>query len=509
MAKKTPPADKDKRNTKRTAAEEHIRRRIDAILRDYFFSVNTIAPDIAAAMNITPDELPTVKKDLSQNSDFEELLYKRCYRLFMEEEDYIDAELSKPEYGGKTREEIEADGIDKDGKIITNSVYEKAWNAAIAALNRSRCIAFEEGLQPYLQEELQKPEYEGRSIEDLREEWLKDYDLNCLYRRATNAADKTAWENSETYKRITEEYAIDNQQSSRPKNQIMPIDKLTAVMFADWLDMEREERGQLSMFPVKMEADNYPTELTLYFDVRYPEELPEKEKKLTPLDRRIYQSMYNLQQISRDMTYSQIFRNAGLGETPNTRQVEQVKKSIDKMRRTTTTWDNRIEATAYNKDGTYIQYDGYLCPVEVITERKCFNGKPVEMYVRTLRPLPLMEFAKERRQVALVPNYVIALPPKVNATDINIALIDYTAKRIVRAKNEDKEKPAAKRKGAVKIIYNTLYKGIGATTRQKQRTALKNLFVYLDELKAKGFIDEYREEKTKSTGAVGVLIQYH
>jgi len=507
MAKKTP-QETNKTNAKKIA-EEHIRRRIDSILEDYFSSLTVIAPDIAAVMNMTPEEWAASQKDLHTSSDYEEMLYKRCYRLFMEEEDYINAELSKPEYGGKTRAEIEADGLTEDGQIIAESVYGKAWRAAITALNRKRCIDFETRLQPYLQEELQKPEYEGRTIEDLREEWLTDHNPACLYRRATNAADKTAWENSETYKRLAEAHTADNQQSSRPKNQLMAVDKLTAVMFADWLDMEREERGQLSMFPVKMEADNYPTELTLYFDVRYPEELPEKEKKLTPLDRRIYQSMYNLQQLNRDMTYTQIFRNAGLGETPNTRQVEQVRKSIDKMRRTTTTWDNRIEATAYNKDGTYIQYDGYLCPVEVITERKCFNGKPVEMYVRTLRPLPLMEFAKERRQVALVPNYVIALPAKVNATDINIALIDYTAKRIVRAKNEDKEKPAAKRKGSVKIIYSTLYKGIGATTRQKQRTALKNLFVYLDELKAKGFIDAYREEKTKSTGAVGVLIEYH
>lgn len=414
--------------------------------------------------------------------------------------EYIQAELKKPEYGGRSLAEIETDGQDENGEIIPGSVYEKLMAAVDLEMDRARLELAETQLQPYLQEELQKSKYDGRTIEDLREEYLHSKADNTLYEQAYNAANEAV--------EAADHAEPENLQATRPKNQIIPTDKFTGVMFADWLDMEREQHGQLSMFPVKMEPDDYPKDLTLYFDIRYPEELPEKEKKMTPMDRRIYQSMYNLQQINGDMTYSQIFRNAGLGETPNSRQIELVRKSIDKMRRTTTTWDNREEATAYNASGTYIQYDGYLCPAEIITERKCFNGKPVEMYVRTLRPLPLMEFAKERRQVALVPNYVIALPPKVSATDQNIALIDYTAKRIVRAKNEDKDKPANKRKGYVKILYDTLYKGIGANTRQKQRTALKNLYVYLDELRDKGFIKSYKEEKTKSTGAVGVAIIY-
>lgn len=292
---------------------------------------------------------------------------------------------------------------------------------------------------------------------------------------------------------------IGNQQSKRPRDQYIPTAKLNTLVFADWLNVEKELHGQISMFPVKMEPDKYDGEITLYYDVLYPEELPDTQKKLLPFDRRINNSIYNLQRVNGPyMTFAQVFKNAGLGDKPTEKQLERVKQSVDKQRKTTIKWDNKEEATAYNKQSTYMEYDGYLCPVEIVTERKCFNGKPVEGYIHTLKPMPLMEFANERKQISQVPNYVLALPKGVNATDLNIALIDYVAARIVRAKRENAT--------SVRILYNTLYKNIDATTRQKQRTAQANLFVYLEELKTKKYIAAYQEETTKSTGKVGVTI---
>lgn len=418
--------------------------------------------------------------------------------------EFMQDELDKPQYKGKTLEEIEAEGKDENGKIIPGSLYEQLQQDATDAMNLELMLSEEEELQPYLQAELSKPQYEGKSIDELREAYLNDIEAGQLYEQAIDAAQKAADDDTER--------PADNQQSKRPKTQIVALDKLSTVVFADWLNMEKELHGQVQMFPVKMEANNTKDdtgELTLFFDVSYPEELADKEKKLTPFDRRLYSSMYNLQRANgSDMTFTQIFKNAGLGEKPTASQIERAKQSIDKMRRTTTKWDNREEAAAYGKTGYYAEYDGYLCPVELITERKLFNGKPVEMFVRTLRPLPLMAFAEERKQIALVPNFVIALPPKVNATDLNIALIDYVAKRIVRSRNEDGKKPEKKRRNSVKIIYDTLYKNIGATTRQKQRTAKANLFLYLDELKKRDYIESYKEEVTKSTGGIGVMIKY-
>ena len=349
-----------------------------------------------------------------------------------------------------------------------------------------------DALEPFINAELAKNPG-GETLNDYLDKYtagqLLDMvqDPNSTFTKALETARVIAGQN------------IENQQSKRPQAQLLGLDKLGTTIFANWLDMEKELHGQIAMFPVKMEPDGYPKELTLYYDVRYPEELPEVEKKLTPFDRRIYTSIYNLQRTNgRDMTYTQIFKNALLGDKPTASQLERAIKSVDKMRRTTTKWDNREEAEEFNKEGTYMEYDGYLCPAVVITERKCFNGKPVEMYLRTLGALPIMEFARERKQIAQVPNYVLALPKGINATNLNIALIDYVAARIVRAKREGST--------SLRILYNTLYKNIDATTRQKQRTALANLFVYLEELKTKEYIAAYQEETTKSTGKVGVTI---
>ena len=357
-------------------------------------------------------------------------------------------------------------------------------------------------LSEFIEKEILKPEYGGKSIED-------------LYRAGHNEADEvirgSLWEKAENAARLALEQAeqenkIERQQSRRPKRLAIPTDKFnTQVMIADWLGQEKELDGQIGMFPVKMEADNYPKELTLYYIIDYPAELAEAERKLTPTDRRVYNATYWLQQTNgNDMTFNQLAKQI-FGEKPTKTQLERLKKSVDKMRLIGITWDNREEAAAYHTDGQYITYKGYLYPVEIIEQRKIFNGQMVDAYIRALKPLPLLEFAKERRQVATIPANI--LQTRLSMTDLNIALQDYLIKRIEqdKSKRNRTDNPSPK---PLKILYDTLYKSIGANTRQKQRTSLKNLYIYLEELKQKGYIKAFKEETTKSTGATGVAIEY-
>ena len=103
---------------------------------------------------------------------------------------YTQRELQKPEYNGKTFTEIEADGTDEAGETIPGSLYEKLMRAVDAAMAVAFFENVENNLQPFLQEELQKPEYKGRSIEDLRAEYLAAGERpGSLYEQAINAAE--------------------------------------------------------------------------------------------------------------------------------------------------------------------------------------------------------------------------------------------------------------------------------------------------------------------------------
>lgn len=103
---------------------------------------------------------------------------------------YIQSELQKPEYNGKTFAEIEAAGVDEAGATIPGSLYDKLMRAVDAAMAVAFYENVENNLQPFLQEELQKPEYMGRSIEDLRAEYLAAGEpTDSLYEQAINAAE--------------------------------------------------------------------------------------------------------------------------------------------------------------------------------------------------------------------------------------------------------------------------------------------------------------------------------
>lgn len=293
--------------------------------------------------------------------------------------------------------------------------------------------------------------------------------------------------------------ALENQQSKQPKNVIEPLSKLnTGVALFDWLNRENALPGQISIIPVKMEADKDTRELTMNVSISYPEGVV---KNLSPTDNRIYNATAWLYaENGQDMTYSQIARAAGW-KKPNATQLDKIRASVEKMRLISIEWDNKAEAKAYGKNTEYITYTGYLYPAELIDRRKTFNGKIAEGYVRVLRPLPLMEFAKERGEIATIPAAI--LESKVSMTDENIAMQDYIIRRIERKRRTIKTGQAEE-----KIIYDTLYKNAGANTRQKKRSMIKNLYKYLEELREKGYISAYKEEATKSTGAVGVVISF-
>lgn len=362
-------------------------------------------------------------------------------------------------------------------------------------------------LYPYIEKLAADPKYQdkGKDLAEIMEKLeFEGTDKNG------NIIPGSAWDllliqANEELEREQEE-TPDKQQSKRPKVLTVPTDKLNAqVLFSDWLDGERQLDGQLGMFPVKMEPDDYPKPLTLYYVINYPAELAQSERKLTPTDKRIYNATYWLQQANgSDMSFTQLFRAAGFGTTPNDKQIERIKKSVDKMRLTGIEWNNQEEAAAYHKEhGEYITYKGYLYPVEIVERHKLFNGKLVDSYIRVLKKLPLLEFAKERNQVATIPAAI--LQTKLRLTDLNIALQDYIIKRIEQDRSARKRNP---NKAPLKILYKTLEDQTGANTRQKRRTLLANLYVYLEELKQKNYIIDYREDKTKSTGAVGVIIDY-
>ena len=469
----------DNKKSINPAKEEHIKRRIDNIIHEYFFNISRLAPDVLAAMGVDVDEYPNVtdvEKAAFNDDSFAEILQKRCFNLFTEEEEYIDAELAKPEYAGKSREEIEADGLTDNGQIIPDSLYGKAWKAAIAALNRNRAIDFDNRLQPYLQEELQKPEYGGRTLEELREEWLTTNSPNCLYLQARDAADKVAWESSETYKHLSE--GIPAAKIKRADLIEYPLDKINSEI---WGLFRQDTGGQIAL-NLKAERTGSKNELNIYYSTDF-ENLQgiTITKQLLPFDKRVYiavSSLFNAG--NRIITLTQIHYAMGNSRRPSTNQLQKIYDSVKKMTGAQVYVDNKEEAAVY-KNYPVFQYEGSLRPVEKL---KAFvNGQLTEAAIHVFREPPLVTFAKQRNQLTTVSNALLDSP--ISKTNANLAIDDYLIERIARAKNG---------KQPCKILNKTLYERANITTAKQKQRAPETIKRYLDHYKAQGFISGYKQE---------------
>lgn len=349
-------------------------------------------------------------------------------------------------------------------------------------------------LTPYLEAELQKPEYEGKSIDELFD--TAETDDNG------NPTEKSLFMQALTASRAARDADAKTPKIAAKSVQQYPVtlDKVNTVVVFDFL-RKIDPTGQITMLPLKMESSKSKRPLTAYYSLYFADDLPpEIAKKLTPFDRLVYGATAAVQGQNGDvMSISQIHRAMGNSSDPNNRQKKKIHDSIVKMNAAHISLDCTEERQAYNNNA-FIDYYGSLYPMEM--QRAYINGQLVEGAIHLLREeLPLMSVAKGRNhQLEEVP--IELLDSKLNQTDPNIAMQFYVLETILRLKN-------GKRATRNKILYSTLYEKMGANTDKKKQRAKQAFFKYLDELIAKGFITAYKEETTKSTGETGVKFEWN
>lgn len=355
-------------------------------------------------------------------------------------------------------------------------------------------------LLPELKKELKRPEYEGKDINALYTDHLQqlrrpDYDALerpslldiALHRAQASRAKKDEKANLPQIK------------AKAVSNYPVTLDKISTMAAFDWL-RDADVDGQISMLPLKMESRKSKEPLTAYYSMRFSDDLPpEIMRKLLPFDRLVYFAAAAEQKRNGDlMSIRQIHRAMGNKGDPSPNQIQKIHDSIVKMNAALVSIDCSEERRAYNNDA-YIDYYGSLFPMEM--KRAWINGQLVESAVHILRPkLPLISIAEGRNyQLEEVP--IDLFNSRLNKTDSNIAMQFFTLEQLCRLKN-------GTRGIRNKILYSTIYQKMGAKTDKQQQRAKGYFLKFLDELKEKGFIRNWKEETTASTGEVGVKFEY-
>lgn len=298
-----------------------------------------------------------------------------------------------------------------------------------------------EDLKPYLDKEVQQPQYNGKSVAEIREE-AEQAATNQYYNSKAKPAEPlppdvlTAlereqaaielWEQLLTAARTARGTVITTR---RPDLLAYPVDKINSNI---WGLLEKDTQGQIGFNMSKQGSNN---ELITYYSINF-EALDNVKisRRLTHFDKAVIiaaAAIYNAGQ--EVLTLTQIHYLMGNTKRPSQNQLEKLANSIEKMGAATISIDNREVVKQYNYP-EYV-YTGKLLPHETV--KAVVNGKTTEAAIHLFREPPVITFAKLHKQVTTIKASLLQVP--ISNTDTNIAIKDYLIERIAVAKRQGKK----------------------------------------------------------------------
>lgn len=338
-------------------------------------------------------------------------------------------------------------------------------------------------LTPYLEAEIQKPEYEGKTLDDLLSE-ADPADTgepadDSLFMQALAAA--RAARDADAAKEEIPRAAITRAQSVE-----YPLDKPNSKI---WNLLEKDTQGQVAFNMAK--HGSRQTFLAYYaidFDALSNDGRITLTKRLLPFDKLVYIAVSALFNAGNNViTLSQIYYTMGYTGRPGLKDLTRINEAITKMTTARIFFDNEQEAEKYKYPR--FKYDGSLLPLERGTV--IVNGKLADAAIKIYREPPLITFAKQRQQITTIDAKLLRAP--ISKTDANLQIQDYLLERISKAKNG---------KGrSCRILFRTLYERTGIpdkpktnTEKQRKKRAPEKIKKYLIYYQEQEFITRFTTE---------------
>lgn len=370
-------------------------------------------------------------------------------------------------------------------------------------------------LEPFLAEELKKPEYQGKTLEQLAteadrlEREGKPSD-GTLYAKAVAAA-RAARAAAEGREEQEQPLQLPQVLYNKKPDISLTIGKGSVVLFSPrewlnyWKEVKTQERGQIpgqmSFFPVKYERDGNE-EITLYCGVS-----ENSFRRSMSSEDYFYLSFIGDFYLAgnRVVSISKFFREI-TGKRGNTTQLTELYNKLAELQATPLVIRDREVREAWSvppdkndPKATYKEIRQPAAPITLGAERFIANGGIAEAKIRIYDFPAILKVDLDIGQYTTVQKTLLQVKEKngraVNRTPRFYTVLQYLINRIARIKS-------GKQKN--KILYDTFFNDIGETTTRGQQLALDLFFKILDHFVREGWITSYKEETTKSTGKTGV-----
>lgn len=276
--------------------------------------------------------------------------------------------------------------------------------------------------------------------------------------------------------------AVKIKRHEMPKNYVYPLDVVTTSTMGG--DFEREK---LVLIPAESQKDSAAgKEISIKAKVFCP---PEVRKKLDDLPRILRpddkEIMIAIAQLYKEgqkdesgkirFTIRQLWHLVGDGSKLNPQTRERL---LDSVRTLALTWiaiDNSQEAALYRYPLVIEEFS----LLQARIKREIVSGSETDTITISEYPR-LMEFAEGRKQITVLSRAALTAGTK---TVQGIAMHDYLIRRIAKLP-----------KGKGRILIDTVFRAMNATTKDKKRKTKERFFKTLDELQKAGLITRYERQ---------------
>lgn len=278
---------------------------------------------------------------------------------------------------------------------------------------------------------------------------------------------------------------------ARPTNGAIVADKGTNLLFGTW-GKQIQINGNKNT--VAMERRGAKKEINAIITAAM--ENVEISRELSPFDKVVFNNVCAMVLNGQEVfTTTQIIQRAtnNYKLRPKDTQIAEWEKSLDYMAKCFLSYDARQEAELYPALRK-ITYQGYLLPIESITDETLVNGNVVKR-IKTYRVLdtPLMlKIAQRKRQITTYP--VALLNTSLTNTQDIIILKDYLLTRLSTASNQNN------RMGRT-ILYSSIFEYLkipddkASATAKKKTILRKQIETILKEWQEAGYIGGYEITK--------------
>lgn len=376
-------------------------------------------------------------------------------------------------------------------------------------------------LAPYIYEELQKPEYGGKTLQQILDETETDENGQISetseLMQLVQAARAAAGEATPVKEEPAEAAAGEEKQPPKAPEHTdltemnFTTDRLPYIFFGGTLPAPAKEDvpGQLSFTPIKEQySGEGHTENFIYWHYFIDEATFERLGLSKVYDYEDYfilcvlftERVLGNSVISPTALYKDVY-----GKEPGHNDIELFRKRLQKLDATRIYINNHdLMATWKGADpnATYTEGLYHLINIDFTVEKYLFNGKVAKEIIRIGEVPALLQIGADLNRMTKIPKSAFYVTDyktgnRVRSTPRYWHALIYLTRRVAQMKNGS---------GETKILYDTLYSELHAKKPREKQLTRDVVYKILEHWRRIGWIKAYKEETTKSTGKTGVKI---